>query len=850
MQKLWSPLLVGIVALPVAAQAAPKICSDPLRDWEAATAKVIAANAKLPANQQMPLPQVVLDGSNVDCMKDGVLVVNGDTMANGFDDAMGFPPGPVVTCMPAKADPTIQSCTVDYRKAIKRALDLMGAGDDRRWDQIVIFAQQMSRSPDPDGPLFFRAGFRQVESTELAPGVNEVDHIGFAMPAAVTKRIAGQPFVGWVGAGGTDQAAKFVDIGGDGPLKSFQKEDPTGPLATYGSCNDPADNPATGNNPALCYRGFYNFFDALAQATGSMFGPYLKGPNDGDPLKDSNNKLTEVTVAPLSAPPLSKAALGKGDPLSHSWSNAGGAYQSMKPRIWNSFVDMGGSLLGGSAFRDNGDGTFETSLPTAYYGVNVPFESGWKPGAVLAGTSMLRFQPLDLYLLGLMPVSDLPLTLRAFITQLPTAVAKPALDPAAFGASVGPMMGLRTGVAIRPIKHDKSTVEDEILVSVDQIVAQNGGERVPAFKDAPHYIKQLWIVVTKPQALIEKDAKDDTDKLVKQTTALRHIDAVANWRHQFAAYYYMMTGYRGRVVTTPDGVDDNAYWEFGQPMDDAAAFAPDEGVRVGFPGHEQPNRTSPDIQTVMRINASPGGQAGIKFTGKPLGLRVVGDPTASRVPPNAVVIRMKVPSQVKSGSFATVVFDGGPSIRVPAMPAALVPDGKWHTYSAALNSDDFKKGSFGGFTFIPSNQPFDAGDGGIEVDFIRMNNVPSAGDSDVGCDGKAKPDGWVDSEDNCPNVYNPLQEDGNNDGIGDACEDFDGDGVVNACDNCPAISNSRQRDQNGNGIGDVCDSTQSSSCFLNPGSMAGPVGAAPGAGLAILIAGVVGGLLRRRRRSR
>ena len=75
-----------------------------------------------------------------------------------------------------------------------------------------------------------------------------------------------------------------------------------------------------------------------------------------------------------------------------------------------------------------------------------------------------------------------------------------------------------------------------------------------------------------PQALIEKDAKDDTDKLIKQTTALRHLDAVANWRHQFAAYYYMLTGYRGRVVTTPDGVDDNAYWEFGQPTDDAASF--------------------------------------------------------------------------------------------------------------------------------------------------------------------------------------------------------------------------------------------------------------------------------------
>jgi hypothetical protein len=62
-------------------------------------------------------------------------------------------------------------------------------------------------------------------------------------------------------------------------------------------------------------------------------------------------------------------------------------------------------------------------------------------------------------------------------------------------------------------------------------------------------------------------------------------------------------------------------------------------------------------------------------------------------------------------------------------------------------------------------------------------------------------DGWVDSgqvglacaQDNCADVYNPSQTDGDGDGWGDAC------------DNCPSISNPGQEDDNGNGVGNACD---------------------------------------------
>ncbi len=72
-------------------------------------------------------------------------------------------------------------------------------------------------------------------------------------------------------------------------------------------------------------------------------------------------------------------------------------------------------------------------------------------------------------------------------------------------------------------------------------------------------------------------------------------------------------------------------------------------------------------------------------------------------------------------------------------------------------------------------------------------------------------DGIADSDDNCPELANPDQADGNGDGLGDACTapppapDRDGDGVPDAWDNCPDLANPDQVDRDGDGLGDVCD---------------------------------------------
>jgi len=77
-------------------------------------------------------------------------------------------------------------------------------------------------------------------------------------------------------------------------------------------------------------------------------------------------------------------------------------------------------------------------------------------------------------------------------------------------------------------------------------------------------------------------------------------------------------------------------------------------------------------------------------------------------------------------------------------------------------------------------------------------------------------DGIGNACDNCPDIYNPDQNDTDDDGLGNACdncpnisnpsqEDVEGDGFGDLCDNCPDIYNPDQNDSDEDGIGDICE---------------------------------------------
>ena len=85
------------------------------------------------------------------------------------------------------------------------------------------------------------------------------------------------------------------------------------------------------------------------------------------------------------------------------------------------------------------------------------------------------------------------------------------------------------------------------------------------------------------------------------------------------------------------------------------------------------------------------------------------------------------------------------------------------------------------------------------VDLLNRGSGPSFADIDG--------DGLKNIADNCPVNINPLQEDLDEDGIGDICDvDIDGDSINNDIDNCRIVANPSQADFDTDGLGDACDS--------------------------------------------
>lgn len=109
------------------------------------------------------------------------------------------------------------------------------------------------------------------------------------------------------------------------------------------------------------------------------------------------------------------------------------------------------------------------------------------------------------------------------------------------------------------------------------------------------------------------------------------------------------------------------------------------------------------------------------------------------------------------------------------------------------------------------------GDDVMEILYQAYQIIDCTFNNDYDCDG------LLNNDDVCPNSYDPLQRDTDNDGVGNVCDDdIDGDGIWNpigivdhrdnvvismydpTMDNCLFVVNTDQADQDNDNIGDAC----------------------------------------------
>jgi hypothetical protein len=338
----------------------------------------------------------------------------------------------------------------------------------------------------------------------------------------------------------------------------------------------------------------------------------------------------------------------------------------------------------------------------------------------IGGYSGSAYSPLDQYLMGVRPASDVPPFFYVANPQAPSNFPFEQLTPGE-GTASDPPYGPNY------VQHEPSQIfGTQTFATIAEVEAAEG-PRTPAFGQSSFFTRQAWVFLMAPGEVA-----------TSQQTAIAAVDVL---RRQYTAFFYSATDHRMRALTTLSGRDDLPLWYFristegwSLSHNNGFSISPNGGVVIG-PSDSQAALTNSNV----KLNAGDftaalvggifpkGGATSLRFSSD--GNFASQDQFSSINPINGRHFQHRILyfQSVKGASTAAATDWTGEIHALELTPAAGATP-------AVLSPET--------------------------IDYLELTATPPP---------DADGDGVADDEDNCPHVANPDQADSLGNGVGDAC---------------------------------------------------------------------------------
>ncbi len=333
--------------------------------------------------------------------------------------------------------------------------------------------------------------------------------------------------------------------------------------------------------------------------------------------------------------------------------------------------------------------------------------------------SVAAYSPLDQYLMGVRPASDVPPFF--YVANPAPAPGQPAFKSLVQGE--GPGSDPPYGPAFSRYEPDAITGQ-AVQVTIDQVQAAEN-RRQPAFGSAPFVTTQAWTFLLQPG-----------ESIAQAATALARVEAL---REFWTGYFYQATDRRMRVITTLEGRDDLPLFTFHVSGEGFASLA--SGTVSVDPSGGLDLKPGAGIQNLNVLYPAGSSVAALLGGSWPKGAG-----------------GQSLLSFTQSGAFASGdSFTSTNPVDGRHYAHRILYFSKQKGASAQAATD--WSGTIEGIELQPS-----VGSSGSEdvlVDHLELTASPPP-DQDG--------DGVADDEDDCPKVANPDQADYSGKGVGYACD--------------------------------------------------------------------------------